>query len=393
MKQLLKAIEKRGRTAVAWLLGFISPPRRTTPEDLRRGLERGDIKKVLLVRPYQGLGDLLCTTPVIANLKAAFPGVAIHFLANTFNQAALRGNPGLDKVWAWDERTVSHPMAWWRMRSGLHREEFDLALVLSGNALSLTSILLAKLSGARFVAGYDTRAYGRDWSRWLYSCELPYRGPVKEIDKFLGLLEGLGLACTSREPVYRVAPEHAAFVESRLREIFPGSRRPLLGVFIGGKTDRPERIWPPGFYAQTARRILAQMACDVIVIAPPQAARQSHRRESTFWLDEDLHLYEFKKAFGAKVPVFQEADLGRVAALLARLRLFICPDGGMMHVAAGLKVPTLTLFFGTDPEVWNPPVPTANFLRSPGSDPKSLEPAAVVSAAMRILNEDPQAKT
>jgi ADP-heptose:LPS heptosyltransferase len=77
-----------------------------------------------------------------------------------------------------------------------------------------------------------------------------------------------------------------------------------------------------------------------------------------------------------------------VAALLARLRLFICPDGGMMHVAAGLKVPALTLFFGTDPEVWNPPVPTAHFLRSPGADPNSLEPPTVVETALRILDEN-----
>ncbi|MDD5630123.1 MAG: glycosyltransferase family 9 protein [Elusimicrobia bacterium] len=387
MKQILKGIEKKGRTAAAWAIGTAFPPRRATPAELLRGLQRGEIRKILLVRPYQGLGDLLCTTPVITNLKASCPGVSIHFLANTFNQAALQGNPGLDKVWAWDERTVRRPAAWRRMLSGLRRESFDLALVLSGNALSLTSILLAKFSGARYVAGYDTSAYGRDWGRWLFSCEIPYRGPVREIDKFLGLLEGMGLDCPSREPVYRVLPENASIVDQRLRELFPASGLPLLGMFIGGKTDRPERIWPPAYYAQAARGILERKACDLVVIAPPQAARPSHSREATFWLDEDIHLAEFKKAFGKDVPVFQEADLGRVAALLARLRLFICPDGGMMHVAAGLKVPALTLFFGTDPAVWNPPVPTAHFLRGPGPDPKSLEPAAVVAAALRLLDE------
>jgi ADP-heptose:LPS heptosyltransferase len=384
MKRFLKAIEKKGRTAVAILIGSLLPPRRATPEDLRRGLERGDLQKILLVRPYQGLGDLLCTTPVITNLKSAFPGVRLHFLANTFNQAALQGNPGLDKIWAWDERTVSRPSAWWKMLSRLRREQFDLALVLSGNALSLTSILLAKFSGARFLSGYETRCYGRDWSRWLYSCELPYRNPVKEIDKFLGLLEGLGLPCPSRAPVYRVLPENARFVSERLATLFPGGTRPLLGVFIGGKTDRPERIWPPERYAQTVSQLMARKPCDLVVIAPPKAQRQSHSRESTFWLDEDIHLSAFMKAFGAEVPVFQEADLGRVAALLARLKLFICPDGGMMHVAAGLKVPALTLFFGTDPEIWNPPVPTAHFLRT--SDPKSLEPGAVVEAALPLLD-------
>jgi ADP-heptose:LPS heptosyltransferase len=379
--KILKGLEKKGRTAAAWAIGSAFPPRRAAPKDLLRGLERGDIRKVLLVRPYQGLGDLLCATPVITNLKAAFPGLSIHFLANTFNQAAVRNAPGLDRVWAWDERTVRRPKAWHRMLSSLRAERFDLALVLSGNALSLTAILLAKFSGARYVAGTETSAYGRDWGRWLYSCELPYRSPVREIDKFLGLLEGIGVACPSREPVYRVLPQDAAAVAGRL----PGDGKPLVGVFIGGKTDRPERIWPPANFAAAAKAIGEHKDCSLIVIAPPRPASQSHRRETTFWLDEDVHLAAFREAFGAEVQVFQEADLGKVAALLARLRLFICPDGGMMHLAAGLKTPTLALFFGTDPAVWNPPVPTAHFLRSP--DPGSLRPEAVAEAALRILDE------
>jgi ADP-heptose:LPS heptosyltransferase len=57
----------------------------------------------------------------------------------------------------------------------------------------------------------------------------------------------------------------------------------------------------------------------------------------------------------------------------------------MMHLAAGLRVPALTLFFGTDSEVWNPPVPTAHFLRT--SDPESLEPGTVVAAALALLDE------
>ena len=388
MKPLLKRLESRGRDAAACALGLALRPRRGTPELIRQGFESGRIKKILLVRPYQGLGDLFCATPVISNLKADFPGLAIHFLANTFNQAAVRGSPGLDKIWAWDERAVRNPLSWLRLRRDLREENYDLALILSGNALSLTSILLAHLSGARLIAGLSTQAYGRNWGRWLYSCEIPHRNPVKEMDKFLGLLEGLGLACPIREPVYWVAPEHAAFAQNRLREIFPQGARPLLGVFIGGKVDRPERIWPPSYYAEAARRILAQKPCDLIVIAPPGSGRLRHQRETTFWKDEDVHLAGFRKAFAADFPVFQDADLGRVAAVVSRLDLLICPDGGLMHLAAALKVPTLALYFGTDPEIWNPPVPTAHFLRGPGPDPKSLEPVAVAEAALQLLSPE-----
>jgi len=56
-----------------------------------------------------------------------------------------------------------------------------------------------------------------------------------------------------------------------------------------------------------------------------------------------------------------------------------------MHLAAALKVPTLTLFFGTDPEIWHPPVSSSHYLKGNGLDPKTLEPAQVSKLAEQIL--------
>jgi hypothetical protein len=51
-------------------------------------------------------------------------------------------------------------------------------------------------------------------------------------------------------------------------------------------------------------------------------------------------------------------------------------------------VPTLTLFFGTSPEIWHPPVVTSRYLRAPQNDPRALDPEKVVQEAMKILNEN-----
>ena len=92
MKPLLKRLESRGRDGAACALGLALRPRRSTPEAIRQGLESGRIKKVLMVRPYQGLGDLFCATPVISNLKADFPGLAKvlgHFNGKQASDAML----------------------------------------------------------------------------------------------------------------------------------------------------------------------------------------------------------------------------------------------------------------------------------------------------------------
>src|SRR4029077_13186504 len=107
----------------------------------------------------------------------------------TFNAAALENHPGLAKIWAWDERRKADPRQWLGLRRQLRQERFDLALVLSGNALSLTAILLAVLSGARWVVGYETASYGQFWGSRLYSYEVPMPPMIREIDKYAGLVE------------------------------------------------------------------------------------------------------------------------------------------------------------------------------------------------------------
>src|SRR5262245_55058910 len=146
--RFLEGLERAGREVSSIFLGKIFPVQKTRLTGLRAVFDRNEVRKILLVRNYQGMGDLLCASPVISALKARFPGASIHFLANTFNAAALENHPGLAKIWAWDERRKADPRQWLSFRRNLRKEKFDLALVLTGNALSLTAILLAVFSGA-----------------------------------------------------------------------------------------------------------------------------------------------------------------------------------------------------------------------------------------------------
>jgi ADP-heptose:LPS heptosyltransferase len=57
----------------------------------------------------------------------------------------------------------------------------------------------------------------------------------------------------------------------------------------------------------------------------------------------------------------------------------------MMHLAAALRVPTLTLFFGTSPDIWHPPVATSHYVYAPDKDPRTLDPEKVVQKALEIL--------
>src|SRR6185312_8569203 len=189
------ALERRARNALACLIGKIHPLEKITPQTLRAHFEEGRIRKILFIRPHQGLGDLLLATPVFKALKNACPALQIHFLADTYNVIAIGGNPRLDRCWVWDKRAMRLP---WRLIAFLRRlrkERYDVAIPLSSHVPSFTSFWLARASGARWVLGYSTLPFygGANWSRWLAHVELVNRPPEDpEWEKFMEFARAMG---------------------------------------------------------------------------------------------------------------------------------------------------------------------------------------------------------
>src|SRR5689334_10387340 len=53
--------------------------------------------RILVIR-RDNIGDLVCTTPLIAALRARYPQAHIAALVNSYNAAILEGNPDLDAL-------------------------------------------------------------------------------------------------------------------------------------------------------------------------------------------------------------------------------------------------------------------------------------------------------
>lgn len=69
---------------------------------------------------------------------------------------------------------------------------------------------------------------------------------------------------------------------------------------------------------------------------------------------------------GEAMPVLETPDLADLMALMTDARLFIANDGGPMHIAAALGVPTVGVFGPTDEEVYGPRGPHCWVVRQPG---------------------------
>ena len=58
-----------------------------------------EIKKILIIR-LDHIGDLVCATPILENLKRRFPQAQITFLAPASARELLETNPYVDE-WIW----------------------------------------------------------------------------------------------------------------------------------------------------------------------------------------------------------------------------------------------------------------------------------------------------
>ncbi len=373
-------IERAGRNALARLIGALAPVKTVSPEEFRADWSAGRIRKILLVRPHQGLGDLLLATPILRALKTARPETELHFLADTYNSVVIRQNRRLSRVWIWNKRAAYRPDYLVSFIRQLRREKYDLALIISSHTPSFTSFLLARASGARRVLGFETEAHydGAVWSRYLAHLDIPNPDPaIPESEKYLELLKPFGLTA-SIEPEFHCSATDQSWANTRWQTFLFPTDRPVVGLFLGGNPQRIDRLWPAANWAELARRLLAS-GRTVIAILPPEGQRSgSGQHEPGIYQDVCARL-------GQRLPVFRDGPLARDAAFLAHLDLFVCPDGGLMHVAVATRAPTLGLFIQTPPQRWLPSVAWASACTSADQTPAGLSVDSVYGEVERRL--------
>lgn len=380
------SLERQGRNALARLIGLLFPAKKISPQELRREFEQGRIRKILFVRPHQGLGDLLLATPVFRALQNSSPSPELHFLADSYNEVAIRDNPRLNRLWIWDKKAMKRLGPVLALLKNLRREAYDVAIPLSSHIPSFTSFLLARASGARYVCAFDTTPFydGANWSRQLAHIELqnaPETAP--EWVKFMEFARALGCAEGDFTPEFTSRADDIAAAQAAWRALSAPDGKLKIGLFLAGNPDRPERLWPARYWRDLIRRLQAMPEVWPVAIVPPPGLR------SGSFVPEPGIYDEITPQLPRPLPSFAGPTLSRVAAFLRSLDLFVCVDGGLFHVAVASHVPTLGLFFVTIPERWAPPVPWVQVLRPSDDLPASLPPDRVVEKITAMLSIAP----
>ena len=121
-------------------------------------IDPAQVRRVLIVRQHDQLGDFLLATPVITALKNKYPGCRLGVMARGYFAQVLENHPDVDEILVWK------PSGGWTFRNAWDyarklRSGWDLAVVLNTVSHSFTSDAAARLSGAKWIVGTDARKF------------------------------------------------------------------------------------------------------------------------------------------------------------------------------------------------------------------------------------------
>ena len=309
----------------------------------------------ILVLKRDKIGDLLLTTPLLAQLKAALPRAEVHLLANDYNAWVVAGNHQVDRLWVY--RRVRHAgrislsAAWEWVWQGLalRREHYDWVIVANGDESPRAIKRALSLRGARTVARCA------DASKYPGLSD-PVAPDVAshEIERLLGLLAPLGVKMPEVKsiPTFVLPAASASFAQAWLAERgLAAGKYVVLGLGARRAKKQPSTAQVLAWSAQFRR----QWGLDSVFMWTPGKSD-----DPLYPGDDDVARPVVDAASRGQAPQIHpfRGPIAEALGLIWQARLNLFPDSGLMQFAAASPGGVLGFFAETDvspaPAQWAP---------------------------------------
>lgn len=338
----MSRIEKSAKTLLFSFLRLFIHVRRVGT------IPRASVQRILIIRQHNQLGDMLCAVPLFRALRATYPRSYIALLARPLNSEVLRGAPYLDEIIVYDKvRFLRNPLATLSFIRSLRKRNFDLALVPSTVSMSVTSDALCFLSGARRRIGPGSLAGVKNLTGFFYHVPVDLdwrRDPTRhQTERNIDVSSILVLDRVSLDLEIGLLDDEQANARRMLDE-HRGGRDLVIGLHPGAA--KPQNRWDALRFAEIANRCAEIFGAFLVITAGPDD--DEHVREMTMNVPNEF--------FIVRAPV------RAAAAIVQQCAVYITNDTGMMHVAAAVGTPTISLFGPTDPLQWAPTGPRHRFI-------------------------------
>ena len=282
-----------------------------------------DPKRILIVL-HGSIGDVTRALPLANLLRRGFPRAFLAWSVEPAAYPLLQANPAIDDIIVFERRQ------WWksfwpflaRIRGG----RFDLVLDLQRH---LKSGIVSRVTGARYRLGFHP-ADSKEGNGFFNNLHIPRFGDgIAKIDHYLKFAEYLQIPCAPIEWGFELTVQERAAVDDHLAQV-TGSHATL---FVG--TRWQSKGWFPRQIAACAKLLQTEYGFHVVLLGGPE--------------DRGVAEEAMGGVEGRAVDLVGRTSLREAIGVIQRAKVAVGPDTGLMHIAAAVGTPVVSLWGATEP--------------------------------------------
>ena len=269
------------------------------------------LKKILLIR-FSSIGDIVLTTPIVRCIKQQLPEVELHVLTKSSYRSIYAANPNIDKVFELQGNMKE-------LISQLRKERYDFVVDLHKNWRSLRVRMALHCPSSSFPK--------LDFRKFLYTkLKIGKLPRIHIVDRYFRAVEKLGIQNDGQGLDFFFNEGDVMHYEDLPESFHDG----FVAIVIGGQ--HATKILPEDKVVE----VCDALDYPVILVGGPEDAARGER------IKEKVGTYVGNSC--------GTLTLGQSASLLELADAVITNDTGMMHIAAALRKPIVSVWGNTVPE-------------------------------------------
>lgn len=304
-----------------------------------------------------GIGDQILFFPTLEDIKQSYPSAQINVIVEPRAKGAYRVCKSVNEVIPFDFKDRNSAADWGNLLGLLRDREYEVALSL-GQRWAVG--LLLWLTGIPTRVGYSGPGSG------FLTNPVPLKSEQYAASMYHDLLQGLSINQPCQEVTISVPQKDIEWAQAESKRLEIGESGYLL--LHGGSSELAQakgidKIYPVEKWQQIIEKLQQQQPdLPIVVLQGP---------EDTEWVNGLLQSVP-------NLKVTSPGDVGKLAAIIASADLMVCTDSAPMHLAVGVKTPTIALFGPTDPKKLLPNSENYIGIKSPTSKMADISPETVL---------------
>ena len=289
----------------------------------------------IIVRMPNWIGDMVMATPILSDLRKAYPNSRITAMCRSPICDLLKEDPEIDELFCFSKTSsFSRRSEKKNIIEKLRQGKYDLGILLTH---SLSSAWWFWQGNVKTRLGYDCN--GR---RFFLSCAVPLPENVEKqhlVITYKNLLQPLGIPISGTAPRLFLSDKEVDSAKTLLKQHGITKETTLVGINPGA-TYGSAKCWLPERFRNVAQKLLSDPSVRIVFFGDQQTAPL---------------VKQICGGLGPRVVNLAGlTSLREVAALINLCDVLLTNDSGPMHIADALETEIVALFGSTNEIVTGP---------------------------------------